>query len=159
MPRNAADDNPSTAVERALGILEAIAQHPGMTNAEISRKLRIPKSSASYLLRTLERAGYLRREREGGCHLHVLRGEQQLTPVAAIGDDAADEREEEDGQFAEEGVEAEEKRRRRAGHRQDQPVLRDLLHPRADGGRERPEPEHAEISIGERGHQPGPRRG
>ena len=37
-----------------------------MTNAEISRKLRIPKSSASYLLRTLERGGYLRREREGG---------------------------------------------------------------------------------------------
>jgi IclR family acetate operon transcriptional repressor len=37
-----------------------------MTNAEISRKLRIPKSSASYLLRTLERGGYLRRERESG---------------------------------------------------------------------------------------------
>jgi DNA-binding IclR family transcriptional regulator len=61
-----ADDNPSTAVERALAILEATAQRSGMTNAEISRKLRIPKSSASYLLRTLERGGYLRREREGG---------------------------------------------------------------------------------------------
>ena len=32
--------------------------------------------------------------------------------------------------------------------RQDQPVLRDLLHPRADGGRERAEPEDAEIAIG-----------
>jgi len=61
-----ADDSPSTAVERALAILEATAQRSGMTNAEISRKLRIPKSSASYLLRTLERGGYLRRERESG---------------------------------------------------------------------------------------------
>jgi IclR family acetate operon transcriptional repressor len=56
-------DSPSTAVERALAILEAIAQRgSGMTNSEISRKLEIPKSSASYILRTLERKGYLRRE-------------------------------------------------------------------------------------------------
>ncbi|MGH9669086.1 MAG: helix-turn-helix domain-containing protein, partial [Terriglobales bacterium] len=34
-------------MERALAILEATAQRSGMTNAEISRKLRIPKSSAS----------------------------------------------------------------------------------------------------------------
>lgn len=67
MPRTKpAADSPSTAVERALAILEATAQRSGMTNAEISRKLRIPKSSASYLLRTLERGGYLRRERESG---------------------------------------------------------------------------------------------
>jgi DNA-binding IclR family transcriptional regulator len=62
-----ADSNPATAVERALNILEAAAQHrEGLTNSEISRKLAIPKSSASYILRTLEKRGYLRRDQETG---------------------------------------------------------------------------------------------
>ena len=53
----------STAVERALGILETVAQRTaGMTHAEISRRLEIPKSSATYLLRALERRGYVQRE-------------------------------------------------------------------------------------------------
>jgi DNA-binding IclR family transcriptional regulator len=57
--------SPATAVERALNILEAAAQRrDGLTNSEISRKLGIPKSSASYILRTLERRGYLRRDAE-----------------------------------------------------------------------------------------------
>jgi DNA-binding IclR family transcriptional regulator len=57
----------STAVLRALAILEAVAQrNTGLTNSEISRRLEIPKSSASYLLRTLEQAGYLRREQTTG---------------------------------------------------------------------------------------------
>jgi DNA-binding IclR family transcriptional regulator len=44
-------------------MLEAVAQEPeGLSNAEISRKLRIPKSSASYILRTLEKQGYLNRD-------------------------------------------------------------------------------------------------
>lgn len=60
------DNLPSTAVERALSLLEAIAQRGGLTNSELSRRLGIPKSSASYLLRTLEQRGYLRRERETG---------------------------------------------------------------------------------------------
>jgi DNA-binding IclR family transcriptional regulator len=61
------DASPSTAVERALSILEAAAQRrDGLTNSEISRKLGIPKSSASYILRTLEKRGYLRREHETG---------------------------------------------------------------------------------------------
>ena len=61
------DSNPATAVERALNILEAAAQRrEGLTNSEISRKLAIPKSSASYILRTLEKRGYLRREAETG---------------------------------------------------------------------------------------------
>ena len=48
-------DSPSAAVERALAMLEAVAQAAdGLSNAEISRKLNIPKSSASYILRTLE---------------------------------------------------------------------------------------------------------
>jgi DNA-binding IclR family transcriptional regulator len=54
-------------VERALSILEAAAQRrQGLTNSEISCSLGIPKSSASYILRTLERRGYLRRDAETG---------------------------------------------------------------------------------------------
>ncbi|HTT32776.1 MAG TPA: IclR family transcriptional regulator [Methylomirabilota bacterium] len=61
------DSSPATAVERALNILEAAAQRrDGLTNSEISRKLAIPKSSASYILRTLEKRGYLRRDAETG---------------------------------------------------------------------------------------------
>ena len=53
---NSKDESPSVAVERALAMLEAVAQEPeGLSNAEISRKLQIPKSSASYILRTLEK--------------------------------------------------------------------------------------------------------
>ena len=58
---------PATAVERALAILEATANRSdGLTNSEISRTLAIPKSSASYILRVLERRGYLRRNPENG---------------------------------------------------------------------------------------------
>ena len=58
-------DSPSVAVERALAMLEAVAQaQEGLSNAEISRKLKIPKSSASYILRTLATQGYLNRDGE-----------------------------------------------------------------------------------------------
>ena len=58
---------PSTAIDRALSILEATAERAGgLTNAEISRRLGVPKSSASYILRRLERRGYLRRDAETG---------------------------------------------------------------------------------------------
>ena len=77
---------------------------------------------------------------EGRRHLHVLRPEQQLPAIVAVGDDAADEREEQDRQLAEEVVEPEVERRFR--QLEDQPALRDLLHPRADGRREGAEPEH-----------------
>ena len=61
------DESPSVAVERALGMLEAVAQEPeGLSNAEISRKLAIPKSSASYILRTLVKRGYLNRDVHNG---------------------------------------------------------------------------------------------
>jgi DNA-binding IclR family transcriptional regulator len=60
-------ESPSVAVERALAMLEAVAQAAeGLSNAEISRKLEIPKSSASYILRTLETQGYLTRNSETG---------------------------------------------------------------------------------------------
>src|SRR5690242_8359536 len=62
-------ESPSVAVERALAMLEAVAaaqDGDGLSNADISRKLQIPKSSASYLLRTLETQGYLHRNPETG---------------------------------------------------------------------------------------------
>jgi len=64
---NGTKESPSIAVERAIEILESIAQREsGLTNSEISRRLAIPKSSASYILRTLESRGYVRRERDSG---------------------------------------------------------------------------------------------
>lgn len=48
-------------------MLEAVSQRAeGLSNSEISRRLKIPKSSASYILRALEHGGYLRRGREDG---------------------------------------------------------------------------------------------
>jgi DNA-binding IclR family transcriptional regulator len=67
VPMAASETNPATAVERALNILEAAAdRREGLTNSEISHKLAIPKSSASYILRALERRGYLRRDVASG---------------------------------------------------------------------------------------------
>src|ERR1700756_411727 len=64
---NSKDESPSVAVERALAMLEAVAHEPeGLSNADISRKLQIPKSSASYILRTLETQGYLNRDENSG---------------------------------------------------------------------------------------------
>src|SRR6266581_3076310 len=60
-------DSPSVAVERALAMLESVAgESEGLSNAEISRKLKIPKSSASYILRTLEKQNYLNRDTHTG---------------------------------------------------------------------------------------------
>ncbi len=56
----------STAVERALSIMEMVAaSRIGLSNADLSRKLSMPKSSASYILRVLVGRGYLRRDDEG----------------------------------------------------------------------------------------------
>src|SRR5437899_1823994 len=60
-------ESPPPPVDRPLPSLEAAAERrDGLTNSEISRKLVIPKSSASYILRTLERRGFLRRDQETG---------------------------------------------------------------------------------------------
>ena len=65
----AQNGNSSNAVQRTLLILEAAAEREnGMSNADFSRKLKIPKSSASYILRTLEQHGYLRRDRDDGTY-------------------------------------------------------------------------------------------
>jgi len=67
-------ESPSIAVERALSMLELIEQRPsGLSNSELSRRLKIPKSSASYILRVLERRGYLMRDAESGKYRLGLR--------------------------------------------------------------------------------------
>jgi DNA-binding IclR family transcriptional regulator len=54
-------------VERTLSILETVAHSTGgLTNSDISRRLKLPKSSASYILRILEQRGYLTRETNSG---------------------------------------------------------------------------------------------
>jgi IclR family transcriptional regulator, KDG regulon repressor len=52
-----------TSVERALSILELLAGKPqGLTTSELSRRVDIPKSTMSYLLRTLVNRGYVHRD-------------------------------------------------------------------------------------------------
>src|SRR6202166_4966230 len=83
----ASETNPATAVERALNILEAAAdRREGLTNSEISQKLAIPKSSASYILRALERRGYLRRDADTGRYRLGLK-------ILSLGGDAPANRE------------------------------------------------------------------
>ena len=54
------------AVLRGLQILELLAgDKKRWTTTEVSRKLKIPKSTTSYLLHTLLERGYLVREQEG----------------------------------------------------------------------------------------------
>lgn len=56
-----------TSLLRALAILELIAHTSGgLTNAEISRRLKIATSTTSYILSRLEREGYLKRDPEYG---------------------------------------------------------------------------------------------
>lgn len=56
----------TNSLERALHLLELIEQTPGgMTNAEISRALEIPKSSCSWILARLARKGYVSRDPVG----------------------------------------------------------------------------------------------
>ena len=60
------------ALHRGLQILELLAGlRRGWSTSEIGRKLKIPKSSASYLLHTLQARGYLRREKGGGYRLSM----------------------------------------------------------------------------------------
>jgi IclR family transcriptional regulator, KDG regulon repressor len=63
-----------TSVERALSILELLAsRNHGLSTSEISRVARLPKSSTSYLLRTLVGRGYVRRDPETGQHTLGIR--------------------------------------------------------------------------------------
>lgn len=57
----------TNTVERTLSILELVAHSEhGLSNSEISRRLKIPKSSASYILRILEGRSYLLRDNSSG---------------------------------------------------------------------------------------------
>src|SRR5689334_20017473 len=60
------------ALHRGLQILELLAgQKKRWSTSEISRKLKIPKSSSSYLLHTLQVRGYVRRDDGGGYRLSM----------------------------------------------------------------------------------------
>ena len=60
-------DTSTNSLERALAILEFVAHKSGgLTNSEISAHFKIPTSSSSYILRRLEREGYLRRAADNG---------------------------------------------------------------------------------------------
>src|SRR5688500_19855890 len=63
-----------TSVERPLSILELLAsRNHGLSTSEISRAAKVPKSSTSYLLRTLVGRGYVRRDVETGQHTLGIR--------------------------------------------------------------------------------------
>lgn len=54
------------AVDRALSLLELLANsQAGLTLSEVSRKLRIPKSTAHYLIHTLATRGYIQHGCDG----------------------------------------------------------------------------------------------
>jgi len=57
----------TSSLERALVLLKVIEQTPGgLTNAEISRRLDIPKTTCSYIARRLEHEGYLIKDAASG---------------------------------------------------------------------------------------------
>lgn len=57
-----AEEKIANAVERTFSILELVAESAqGLSNSDISRRLKLPKSSASYILRVMEKRGYLAR--------------------------------------------------------------------------------------------------
>ena len=63
-----------TSVERALTIRELLAgKSHGMSTSDLSRRIRVPKSSTSYLLRTLVTRGYVSRDAETGHHTLGIR--------------------------------------------------------------------------------------
>ncbi|MCY7375235.1 MAG: IclR family transcriptional regulator [Pyrinomonadaceae bacterium] len=54
------EEKTANAVERTFSILELVAESTnGLSNSDISRRLNVPKSSASYILRVMEKRGYL----------------------------------------------------------------------------------------------------
>lgn len=67
----------ASSLERALVLLKVIEQTPGgLRNADISRRLDIPKSSCTYIVTRLEREGYLIKDAASN------RYKIGLTPVA-----------------------------------------------------------------------------
>lgn len=59
----------TNSLERALEILEMLERTPGgLRNAEISRRLGIPKSTCSYILARLAQRGYIALDEESGSY-------------------------------------------------------------------------------------------
>jgi DNA-binding IclR family transcriptional regulator len=55
------------SIDRALTILEIVSHSKkGLTNSEVSRRLKLPKSTVSYILRTLQQRGYLYKDEPSG---------------------------------------------------------------------------------------------
>ena len=66
-------------MDRALSLFELLAHsQTGLTLSEVSRKLRIPKSTAHYLIHTLETRGYVQRVLENTVVY------DRLSPAASI---------------------------------------------------------------------------
>jgi DNA-binding IclR family transcriptional regulator len=64
----------TNSLERALTLLDIVArERDGLTNAEISRRMKIAPSSCSYILSRLEREGYLRRDKSSNRYLIGLK--------------------------------------------------------------------------------------
>ena len=65
-----ANDEGVAAVDRALSILDAFAEHDQkLTLAEISKRTKLYKSTVLRLTKSLEKFGYLRRSEEGAYRL------------------------------------------------------------------------------------------
>jgi len=59
--------HPTNSLERALSILELVAfKSGGLSNSEISSRMKIATSTTSYILARLERDGFLQRDPETG---------------------------------------------------------------------------------------------
>jgi DNA-binding IclR family transcriptional regulator len=62
------------SLERALALLDIVARvEAGLTNAEISRRMKMAPSTSSYILSRLEREAYVRRDRTSGRYQIGLR--------------------------------------------------------------------------------------
>jgi DNA-binding IclR family transcriptional regulator len=66
-PMAGAKSSPVPAIERALMLLEFLAQSKsGFSTSEISRRLGLPKSSTYLIVETLEKRGFLQKNRQNG---------------------------------------------------------------------------------------------
>src|SRR5262249_48293568 len=86
-------------------------------------------------------------DREDGSrsHLHILRSEKDLASFDAIGDDATDQRKQEDRDAAEKLVQRQQESR--VTEAVNQPALRHNLHPGTNAGSAGANPHQAEIAI------------
>ncbi len=85
------------------------------------------------------------RKEECARHLHELGAHQQSPAIHSVGDDSANQGEKEDRDLAEKGIEPQHP----GGVRQleDEPALRDGLHPGADARDTGPYPKPAEVAV------------